>query len=404
MNPFVQSPCPRCGTSVWIPTATGMAYCPQCQTPVSQQPGAQAAPAQPAAPAQSPPGFAATVAIPSMATPPGGSSGWGSPPSAVPSQGTPQGGAQPFGGGFQPGFGAPQQPPATPAGNPFGGAPQAPNSAFGAPQGQGGFGAPQGQGASGAPQGQGAYGAPQGQGAYGAPPAQAGYGVQAGFPQAAYQAPAAASRGGMLKMILPAIGAIALACVAALARSGVRNFARPGHRSLSSYNIEERSADPDAMIRAAGELARNWRNDAVFSSININGMSPSGTVDLSNSSHTVTVEYFSPSRVSSYIERDRRDSIKKFTFTSSGIDYNTVWGVRQRVDHPTPTPTPACNTRQLGTILTSQGVPASADLHVQYDPQFAFAVNGALAWHVMSSSPTMDRWFDVGACTFLRGN
>ena len=34
MNPFVQSPCPRCGTAVWIPTATGMAYCPQCQTPM----------------------------------------------------------------------------------------------------------------------------------------------------------------------------------------------------------------------------------------------------------------------------------------------------------------------------------------------------------------------------------
>ena len=395
MNPFVQSPCPRCGTAVWIPTATGMAYCPQCQTPVSQQPGAQAAPAQPAAPGQAPAAFAATVAIPSMATPPSGSAGWGSPPNAVPSQGAPQGGAQSFGGAFQQGFGAPQQPPATPAGNPFGGAPQAPNSAFGAPSGQGAFGAPQGQAA---------FGAPSGQGGYGAPPMQNPYGAPAGFPQQAYQAPAAASRGGMLKMIVPVIGMIAVACFGAIAKSGLRNFSRPGHRSLSAKNIDEHAADPDAMIRAAGELARDWRNDAVFSSININGMSPSGTVDLSNSSHTVTVEYFSPSRVSSVLESERRDSIKKFTFTSSGIDYNTVWGVRQRVEHPMPTPTPACNTRQLGSILTSQGVPASADLHVQYDPQFAFAVNGALAWHVMSSSPTMDRWFDVGACTFLRGN
>lgn len=150
------------------------------------------------------------------------------------------------------------------------------------------------------------------------------------------------------------------------------------------------------MIRAAGEFARDWRSDAVFSSIDINGLTTAGTVDLSNSSHTVTIEYFSPARVSSYIERERNDSIKKFTFTSSGIDYNAVWGVRRRVERPTATPTPTCGTRGLGAPLTQQGVPATADLHVQYDPQFSFAVNGALAWHVTSSAPVFDRWFDAG--------
>ncbi len=382
MNPFVQSPCTRCGATVWIPTATGMAYCPQCQTPVQMSPGAQAAaPAVPAQPSQ--PAIAATVAIPSMATPPGGPAAWGAPPAAVPSQGAPQS----FGGAFQQGFGAPQQPaPPTPAGNPFGGAPQQPS--FG--------GAPQQPSFGGAPQFGGAPSNP-----YGAAPA--GYASPGGYQQPAYAAPTA-SKGGMLKVILPVLGVIAVSCIGAIARSGFSNFARPGHRSLSAKNIDEHAADPDAMIRAAGELARDWRSDAVFSSININGLTTAGTVDLSNSSHTVTIEYFSPSRVSSYIERERNDSIKKFTFTSSGIDYNTTWGVRRRVERPTATPTPTCGTRQLGAFLTQQGVAPTADLHVQYDPQFSFAVNGALAWHVMSTAPALDRWFDVGSCTFLRGS
>ncbi len=395
MNPFVQSPCQRCGATVWIPTATGMAYCPQCQTPAQLQPGAQsAAPAQPAQPA-----IAATMAIPSMATPPGGPSAWGAPPAAVSAQGGPPGGAQPF-SAFQP-------PPPTPAGDPFGapqqggfgGAPQ--QGGFGGAPQQGGFGAPQ-QGGFGAPQ-QGGFGAPASP--YGAAPsAPGGYGAPGGFPQAGYPMPAPASRGGMLKILLPAIGVIALACIASLASLGAKNFARPGHRSLSAYSIDEHAADPDAMIRAAGELARNWRSDAVFSSININGLTTAGTVDLGNSSHTVTIEYFSPARASSYLESERRDAIKKFTFTSSGIEYATMWGVRRRVERPTPTPLPTCGTRQLGAFLTQQGVPATADLHVQYDPQFSFAVNGALAWHVTATAPVFDRWFDVGACTFLRGN
>lgn len=205
----------------------------------------------------------------------------------------------------------------------------------------------------------------------------------------------------MLKVILPVIGVIAVACLGAMAKSGLKSFASPGHRSLSAYNIDEHAADPDAMIRAAGELARSWRSDAVFSSININGMRTGGTVDLSNSSSTVTVEYFSPSRVSSYLERERRDSIKKYTFTSSGIDYRTTWGVRRRVERPTPTPTPVCNTRSLGALLAQQGVAPTTDLHVQYDPQFSFAVGGALAWHVMA--PSVDRWYDAGTCMFLRG-
>jgi hypothetical protein len=172
---------------------------------------------------------------------------------------------------------------------------------------------------------------------------------------------------------------------------------------LSSYNITENAADPDAMIRSAGELARSWRSDAVFSSINILGMRTDGTVDLTSSSNTVMVEYFSPARVSSFLERERRDSIKKYSFTRTGINYNTTWGVRRRVERPVATPTPTCGARQLGAVLAAQGVPPTASLHVQYDPQFAFAVNGALAWHVTSSNPAIDRWYDVGSCTFLRG-
>ena len=82
MNPFVQSPCQRCGATVWIPTATGFAYCPQCNPPAQMQPGA----AQAQAPSSAQGGqaaIAATVAIPQMATPPGGAAAWGAPPTPV---------------------------------------------------------------------------------------------------------------------------------------------------------------------------------------------------------------------------------------------------------------------------------------------------------------------------------
>jgi hypothetical protein len=374
MNPFIQSPCQRCGATVFIPTATGVGYCPQCHTPAQLQPGNPAN-----APMAHQEAIPATVAIPAMATPQGYATGapspWGAPPAAVSSQA----------GGFPQGFGQAGSPPQN---SPFG-APQHQQGGFGAPQQhqQGGFGAPQQQGGFGAPQQQGGFGVPAG---YNLPPGMGGYGQQA--------PPKTASAA---RFLVPIIGLFVLVCVASFAIVGARALSKTG---LKKYDIEAEHADPDAAIRAAGDIARGWQPDAVFQSINIVGMRTDGTVDLSNSSNSILVEYFSLARVSSFVEAQRRDSIKKITFRSTGATHNIVWGVRRRVERPSATPFALCTARQLGALLAQQGVPPTALLTVQYDPQFALAVNGAFAWHVTSSAPVLDRWYDAGSCTFLRGN
>jgi hypothetical protein len=72
---FVQVPCVKCGTIVWIAPAAGMGYCPSCQTPNQIPAGG--------APAAAAPGAAAPAGAPGgYGTPPPG--GYGAPPGAAP--------------------------------------------------------------------------------------------------------------------------------------------------------------------------------------------------------------------------------------------------------------------------------------------------------------------------------
>lgn len=66
---FVQQPCGKCGTIVWISPMAGVGYCPSCHTPNQLAPGAAAA-AQgaPAAPGM-PPGAGAPAFVPTPGIP-----------------------------------------------------------------------------------------------------------------------------------------------------------------------------------------------------------------------------------------------------------------------------------------------------------------------------------------------
>jgi len=66
---FVQVPCVKCGTVVWIAPAAGVGYCPSCHTP-NQLPAGGAAAAPPGAPG-------ATPGAPGMPQPP--AAGYGAP-------------------------------------------------------------------------------------------------------------------------------------------------------------------------------------------------------------------------------------------------------------------------------------------------------------------------------------
>lgn len=109
MNQFVQIPCSKCGTVVWISPAVGSGICPSCHTQTSMQGGAS--PAPPAQPYGAPP---AAPGQPYGAPPAGGA--FGAPPGAPPGgpggYGQPAWGAGP--GAPAPGFGAPGVQPVMP--------------------------------------------------------------------------------------------------------------------------------------------------------------------------------------------------------------------------------------------------------------------------------------------------
>ena len=244
MNQFVIVPCPKCGNQVHIAPAAGIGYCPKCMSQVGMPAGG--------APSAS------------LGSPGGMPGGYGPAPGAAPAM-----------GGYGPPAGAPP--------------------AMGNAPAMGGYGPP-----AGAPP---AMGAAPAMGGYGAP-AQAGvgaFGAPGGFPMAGARRPPLAA----------IFGSIGLTIVGSIAYGVFRTFvgsSRSGHQSVSSLGVEEKAADPDKMLTAVRTLAKKWQSDAELRSINILGLGPNGTVDLSEGGSVVTIEYFSPSRVGSPSASVRGDS------------------------------------------------------------------------------------------------
>lgn len=337
MNQFMLVPCPKCGNQVHVAPAAGIGYCPKCMSQVPIPPGGA-----PMASFGAPGGAPGMPAQPGYGAPPGGAPGM----PAQPGYGAPAGGAP--GMPAQPGYGGPGYGP-PPAGMP---------------------------GAPGAP-GMGAYGMPGGFGAM----------------------------GGAKKPPVAAIfGSVALAVVASVGYGVFRAVirpSRPGHVSLSSVGIDEKTADPDKMIAAVRPLAKKWRADAELYSINILGLRTTGTVDLSEGGSVVTIEYFSPAAVSSPSTTVRKDSIKKFIFNSAGVDYSAIWGVRERQSNVAPTPVPSCTAKQVAAALAGKGLKAGKTAHLNLDPTFSFATK-ELSWHAMADEPKLDAWYSIATCAVTK--
>ena len=348
--PFVQIPCVKCGSTVWIAPAAGMGYCPSCQTPNQLPPGAAAG-------------------APQMGGAPGGYGAAGAPP---------MGGA-PGGYGAPPGMG-------------------------GAPPGMGGYGAPPGMGGApggppmgGAPTGMGAPGAPPGMGGApgmppvgpGAPSPMGGFGGMPGQPGMTFNR--GGGSGGMIKAVGGGVGTVVLLIAFAFFKFGLKSAVKSSNQeSLSSLGIEKTKADPDKMIAAARAYAKKWKSDAGFWSVNILKLGAGGTVDLTSSN--VVVEYFSPSAVSSPMSKIRDNSIKKFNFNDNGMNFNEIWGVRKQYSPaPRPTAIPGCTAKQLAAKLGSMGILKSGGtVHVQIDPAFGDE------WLVQT--PSGPKRFDLATC------
>lgn len=302
---FVQTPCPKCGTTVWISPQAGMGYCPGCQSQVPMPPGGNAVAAASAPQAQY-----------------GQQAGaYGQQPGAPYGQ---QPGAAPYG----------QQ--AAPNANANAAAPYAVNPAF------------------------------RGVGAGAKPPSR-----------------------------VAIIGGAVLVVLGGLALGGVRAYLAmsKGNASAKSIGVDPKSAELTKMIEGTRSLARKWRSDAEFYSINVaGGINKDGTVDLN--SGTVTVTWYSPSRVTSSSNATRKDSVKKFVFNGDKVTYAAMWGATKPWKGVKPTPVPACDSKQLAKAMKADDVSLGSGATLSINP------NWGNAWHVASGSDS--KWYDLDDCSPLK--
>jgi hypothetical protein len=234
-------------------------------------------------------------------------------------------------------------------------------------------------------------GAPGGPPMGAAPPPMGGFG---GMPQpgTTFNRSGGGGSGGMIKAIGGGVGTVILLIVVAFLKFGLKSAARSQYtESLSSMGINQKKADPDKMIAAARAYALKWKSDAGFWSVNILKLGSDGTVDLTKSN--VLVEYFSPSAVSSPLSSVRDDSIKKFNFNDSTMNYKDKWGVRKQYSPPPrPTAIPGCTAKQLAAKLGSMGLlKPGGTVHAQIDPAFGDE------WLVQT--PGGPKRFDLATCT-----
>lgn len=197
------------------------------------------------------------------------------------------------------------------------------------------------------------------------------------------------------RMFLGVAGAI----LVALASSGFY-FAKsklmgPGKfkANYSAVGLDADKADADKMITSVAGLAKKWRSDAIWWSVNFQEVHADGTVNVSNGA---VVEYISPSRVGSAAKKVRQDGIKKFQFGPSVIDYTQQWDALNQwkgVEEPTA---PSCGIRELMKKLGPKGLKGDKTVRVTFDPQWDWGEDQV--WHVIGTDPKIDARYSMKNC------
>jgi hypothetical protein len=191
--------------------------------------------------------------------------------------------------------------------------------------------------------------------------------------------------------IVSAVGLAVLIGGAYIVKSFVLDKLKGGHDSLSSVGISDaKKAEPDKMILATAPLAKKWRSDAAFLGVNILGLGPDGTVDLTKTN--VVIEYFSPSRVTLASAKSREDAVKKFNFNDNGVTYKDKYNATNQWKDAHETPMPGCTVKQVAAKLAALGLKPGQTAHLSLDPNFG------TVWHAMAESPKIDVRYDIGTC------
>jgi hypothetical protein len=203
--------------------------------------------------------------------------------------------------------------------------------------------------------------------------------------------------GGMLKMVGAAGGAIVLAGLAFGGWYVKSYFFGGGGKGKIGYgqlSVDPKKADGDAMITSVSGLATKWKKDAVWWSVNYQAVKADGTVVLDKGA---VVEYVSPSKVQSASTSVRKDSIKKFQFGSSGVDFSKQWDATNQWKNVIPPPPPKCNIKQVAAALAAKGLTGDKTVRITFDPQFQ-NVN-VPTWHVIGQDPKIDAYYSMADCS-----
>ncbi|MBK7585914.1 MAG: hypothetical protein IPI67_37725 [Myxococcales bacterium] len=233
--------------------------------------------------------------------------------------------------------------------------------------------------------------APQG---YGAPQGQPGYPM----PQQSYAMPQMATGGMPIGKIFGAFGgALALGVLSIGGWYVKSHFLGGGGKGKAGYGaigIDPKAADGDKMITSIGGYATKWKKDAVWWSVNYQAVRADGTVVLGEGAQ---VEYVSPSKVQSASKKVREDSIKKFSFGPSGVDFSKQWDATNQWKNVIPPVTPACSIKRVVGALAAKGLTGTKTVRVTFDPQFQ-NVN-VPTWHVIGKDPQIDAYYSMADCS-----
>jgi hypothetical protein len=202
------------------------------------------------------------------------------------------------------------------------------------------------------------------------------------------------------------VGGIAGAIViAALGVGGtiVKNkYMGPKGKTVASWSklgIDGGKANPDELIGAVSGMARKWKKDAAWWSINVMGVRPDGTVDLKNGG-IAKVEYISPSGVASKAKSRRKDSVKEFNFNARGVKADKIIGARKPWENVVLPSAPTCTVAELVATLRDRGF-ADGTVRISFNPSTAFA-SGGYHWRVWSDAAPLAGFYSMDDCSFVK--
>lgn len=173
-----------------------------------------------------------------------------------------------------------------------------------------------------------------------------------------------------------------------------------GQLAYVTLGIDPKHASPEQIIAALAEPAHRWAKDAVLWQVNFSHVKTDGSVSCEEAN--VLVTYVSPSRVTSLVKNDRKDSVKKFSFAPSGVRWDQIEGTTSRWESATGVRLGGCTIKKLVDVLkTTYGFTGDKTVNVSFDPHMR-TFYGRDFWTVNSDDQSIKGVFAMDDCSLLK--